>query len=599
MSDTPPPEDPREHARSSRRSFLKYAGLGAAGIAAAAGAAFGIQRASAPDARATALPTPEPSGSLPPRAAGPGYDHLVVLMFENRSFDNLLGWLYADEAPPRGQAYEGLHDQLSNRTRDGRVVYAHRYSGSTDEIMSSPRPDPGEEYPHVNTQLFGTVHPAHNRTRRIPDMTAPFNAPEDASSPTMSGFLQDYIDTYIADHGGDEPSNAQADVIMGAFDPAMLPVFSTLAKEFAVYDHWHCAVPSQTFCNRAFFHAGTSHGYVTNGHHGGYRKWLKEEHTSPTIFNLLDDAGLDWAIYYDDVTLISLTGFLHAPVLEPFFRTDHFRTMSRFYDDVASGNLPVYAFIEPRLLYDHNDMHPPVGALTETDADGNIITGSAISDVRAGEALLHSVYSAVRASSTPDGSNAMNTMLLVTFDEHGGTYDHVPPPAAAPPTGLAQTEMDFAFDRLGARVPAIAISAYTAKGSVISDPMHHAAVTRSLITTYGLPELPDTTRDVPTLDNAVTLTTPRDPLTWPTTHPAYVPPNPEAGGKPYDAGADDRPLSPPAVGLLALLVAKYGDDDEPAPKTYREAYDLVDRLGKGLFGGRETPSPAPSPAPST
>src|SRR3546814_10670022 len=178
----------------------------------------------------------------------------------------------------------------------------------------------------------------------------------------------------------------------------MLPVFSSLAKNFAVYDNWHCAVPSQTFCNRSFFHAGTSPGYVTNRHHGGYRKWLKKENAAPTIFNRLNDAGVDWAIYFDDVTLISLTGFIHAPVLEPYFRTDHFRTMSRFRDDVASGSLPAYSFIEPRLLYDHNDMHPPVGALTETDADGEVIEGAAVSDVRAGEALLHAVYSAIRAS---------------------------------------------------------------------------------------------------------------------------------------------------------------------------------------------------------
>jgi phospholipase C len=598
MSDTPPSgdDDAADKARS-RRNFLKFAGLGAAGIAAAAGAAFGIGRvASTPGGAAsgTPIPTPMPSGSLPPRPEGPGFDHLVVLMFENRSFDNLLGWLYADEAPPNGQHFEGLSEELSNTAHDGTVVAAHRYSGPTDVIMSSPTPDPGEEYPHVNTQLFGTVAPKSNRGSRIHEMKAPFNAPEDASTPTMSGFLQDYIDNFVADHDGRSPTPEEYSVVMGSFDPAMLPVFSTLAKNFAVYDHWHCAVPSQTFCNRSFFHAGTSHGYVTNGHHGGYKKWLGKENASPTIFNRLSDAGIDWAVYFDDVTLISLTGFIHAPVLEPYFRTDHFRTMSRFRDDVAQGLLPAYSFIEPRLLYNHNDMHPPVGAMTETDADGNIVDGAAVSDVRAGEALLHEVYSAVRASSSPTGSNAMNTMLLVTFDEHGGTYDHVPPPATVPPEGLGETEMGFTFDRLGVRVPAIAISAYTGKGHIVSDVMHHAAVTRTLTAKYGLDPLPDSTRDVPTLDNAVTLDAPRDPRDWPTTHPAYVPPNPESRGKPYDEGADDRPLSPPGVGLMAMLAAKYASADTKVPKTYREAYELVDRHGKGLFGAPAGTSPSPS-----
>jgi phospholipase C len=193
----------------------------------------------------------------------------------------------------------------------------------------------------------------------------------------------------------------------------------------------------------------------------------------------------------------------------------------------------------------------------------------------------------------------MNTMLLVTFDEHGGTYDHVPPPAAPRPENLGDTEMGFAFDRLGVRVPAIAISAYTAKGHIVSDVMHHSSVTRSLIAKYGLEALPDRTREVPTLDNAVTLDAPRDPQDWPTTHPAYVPPNPESRGKPYDEGADDRPLSPPGVGLMAMMVAKYGEKGEKVPKTYREAYELVDRRGRGLFGAPASSSSPSTPSPST
>lgn len=610
MSDTPDDADAAESRRGtrgtrgagahdegaqSRRNFLKFAGFGAAGVAAAAGAAFGIGRLAQPGnepvAESTAAPTP--TTSVAPRAAGPGFDHLVVVMFENRSFDNLMGYLYADQAPPGGQTFDGLHDGLSNSTRDGHAVAAHRYSGPTDVVMSSPRPDPGEEYSHVNTQLFGTVDPPHNRHRKVADQTAPYNAPADASDPPMSGFVQDYIDNYIADHGGTEPTQAEYEVVMGAFDPGMLPVVSTLARNFAVYDAWHCAVPSQTFCNRSFFHASTSHGYVTNGHHGGYHKWFGDENASPTIFNRLEDAGLDWAVYYDDTSLVSLTGFIHAPVLEPFFATDHFRTMTRFWHDVEQGALPPYAFVEPRLLYDHNDMHPPVGPLTETDDDGRVITGAAISDVRAGEALLHKIYSAVRSSASPEGSNAMNTMLLVTFDEHGGTYDHVPPPPAVVPEGLpAETEMDFAFDRLGVRVPAIAISAYTAQGTVIHDAMHHGSVISTLTTKHGLPPINSRDAGAPTIDNAVTLAQPRDPRDWPATQPAYVPPNPESD-RPFDEGADDRPLSPPGVGLVSMLVAKYGRPGDPVPKTYRDAFELMQSRGDGIFGVGATPTPSP------
>nr|WP_221420793.1 alkaline phosphatase family protein [Conyzicola lurida] len=555
---------------------MRAAGIGAAGAAAAAAAAFALSQQDGE------RPAPQPTTTVPPRAAGPGFDHLVVVMFENRSFDNIFGYLYADDEVPDGATFEGLGAGHSNRLSSGEEVPTHTYTGPTDTVFSSPQPDPGEEYPHVNTQLFGTVDPAANRGRKAAAMEAPFNAPADASAPTMEGFLQDYVDNFLGDHGGKEPTAAEYGVIMGAFDPGMLPVFSTLAKNFAVFDSWHCAVPSQTFCNRSFFHASTSHGYVTNSGNGGYHKWFDAKNAAPTIFNRLQDAGISWAVYYDDRQIVSMTGFIHAPSLEPFFATN-FRTMQQFREDVATGTLPAYSFIEPRMIYDHNDMHPPVGVFTETDVDGTVIAGGAVSDVRAGEALLSSIYSDIRASSTPEGSNAGNTMLLVTFDEHGGTYDHVPPPAGTPPEERADTEMGFGFDRLGVRVPAIAISAYTAKGQIVNDPMHHGSVIATLSALYGLDPLTARDDGAPTLDVAITLTTPRDPSTWPTTTPQYVPPNPEAGVH-IPAGQEDRPLSPPGVGLVGMLIAKYGQPGDTVPSTYREAYDLLMKRGTGIFG---------------
>jgi phospholipase C len=571
------PHDDERHPRSSRRAFLRAAGLGVAAAATTAAASF----AAGQTGRDGAPPTPDPTATVPPRAGGPGFDHLVVVMFENRSFDNILGHLY-DGGAPAGARFEGLASARSNRLSTGEEVATHVYTGSTDTIFSSPQPDPGEEYPHVNTQLFGTVDPEENRGRKADAMRAPFNAPRDAATPTMSGFLQDYVDNYLGDHRGRQPTAEEYGVVMGAFDPEMLPVFSTLAKNFAVFDAWHCAVPSQTFCNRSFFHASTSHGYVTNSGDGGYRKWFDAKNAAPTIFNRLSDAGLTWAVYYDERQVVSMTGFIHAPSLEPFFTTN-FRTMSQFRDDVANGSLPAYSFIEPRMIYDHNDMHPPVGVFTETDVDGRVIAGGAVSDVRAGEALLSSIYSDIRASASATGSNAGNTMLLVTFDEHGGTYDHVPPPRATPPEAREHTEMDFAFDRLGVRVPAIAISAYTAKGQVVNAPMHHGSVISSLTSKYGLRPLTARDAGAPTLDVAMTLTSPRDPSTWPQTTPQYVPPNPEGKGHvPEDQ--HDRPLSPPGVGLVGMLVARYGKPGDTVPTTYREAYELLRKRGVGLFG---------------
>jgi phospholipase C len=257
--------------------------------------------------------------------------------------------------------------------------------------------------------------------------------------------------------------------------------------------------------------------------------------------------------------------------------------MSTFYEQAANGTLPEYAFIEPRLLYDHNDMHPPVGAATEIDVDGSLITGPGISDVRAGDALLHEIYAAVRTSASATGSHALNTALLVTFDEHGGTYDHVPPPAATPPHAQNSTEMDFGFDRLGVRVPAMLISAYTPSGAVINDEMHHGAVIATLADRFGLDPLNARDDGATTLANGFTLAQPRDPATWPVTFPLFVPKNPESDD-PIHEGQHEHPLSPPGVGLMSMLIAKYGEPGEQVPKTYKDAWAAVRKHGQGLFG---------------
>jgi phospholipase C len=578
---TEPTTDPTGASRrTSRRDFLRAAGFTAAGLG-VGGVAGGLAGAIA--GQQHPAPDPVPGTTLTPRPEGPGFDHLVVVMFENRSFDNLLGYLYSDSAVPvpRGQHFEGVvGKQLSNSTSDGDEVPVHPYSGPTDEVMRSPDPDPGEEYPFVNTQLFGLIDPASNNSHAIPQLHPPFNAPEAGATPDMSGFLADYIDKFRGEHGRD-PLPEEYRRIMGSFTPEMLPVFSTLAREFAVYDHWHCAVPTQTFPNRSFFHASTSHGFVTNAFNPGIGKWLDPKaNTGTTIFNRLEEAQIAWRVYYDERQLVSLTGMLHAPHLEKFWKTN-FRTMKTFYEDAANGTLPAYSFIEPRLTFDHNDMHPPVGPMTRTDVDGTVIEGGGISDVRAGEALLHKLYSAIRASATSTGSNALNTTLMVTFDEHGGTYDHVPPPAATAPPLPEHTEMDFGFDRLGVRVPTLVISAYT-PSTVINEVMHHGSLVSTLTTRFKLKHLTARDQGAPTIDNAHTLKHPRSPASWPSTFPLYTPPNPESVD-PIADGDDDRPLSPPGVGLVALLLARYAPDD-PIPRTYREAYDAIHRHGEGLFG---------------
>lgn len=578
-------KDQGDPTSSSRRAFLKAAGIGTAGLA--VGGVGGGVIGAAIGARNEYDQQIDGFAPLAQRSA-PGFDHVVVLMFENRSFDNILGWLYKDGEEPPGQNFSGLdqHGPYFNTAPDGTRIEAHTYTGTTDEVMSHPNPDPGEFFPHVNTQLFDVVEPASNADIWQNGIREPFNAPPAGTRPTMSGFVTDYINNYRDITKGQEPTEEQYRVAMGGFSPKMMPVMSALAKNFGVYDHWFAGVPSQTFCNRSFFHASTSHGFVTNQEGGGYDKWL-DAGDVPTIFNRLEDAGISWRVYYDEQQFVSFTGMLHAPSIQKYWKTN-FRNMEQFHEDARFGNLPAYAFIEPRMIFNHNDMHPPFGTPREGIVDGDPTFNSALSDVRAGEALLAEVYNSIKGAKSKKGSNAMNTAFVVTFDEHGGTYDHVPPPKATPPVMPAEPgEMNFGFDRLGCRVPAIIVSAYTRAGTIINDEMHHGSVINTLNRIHGLKPLTLRDNSANNLFNAVNLPRGRQPALWPDVHPAFSPENPEEAMVPIEKYRT-RPLSSPAVGLLGLLLAKYAPGT-PDPTNYGDAFDTLVLHGQGLFGTVDDP----------
>ncbi len=444
-------------------------------------------------------------------------DHIVVIMFENRSFDNLLGRLYE---PGEVASFDGVTGKdLGNPVPawaadrgDGSGVVPY----SVAPTMNTPSPDPGEEYPHVNTQLFGIIDPAANRDVLAGRMVVPYNAPADPTQrPTMDGFVADYISSFTAEMGRPPRYDEYAQIMTG-YTPSQVPVTSGLARGFATFDHWFCEVPSQTFANRSFFHAATSSGFVDNLSPADS---FPVHNTAETIFERLDAAGLGWRVYCDPPSHMSLTGVIHAPRLWPHFAT-RFLTTDEFLQDCATGNLPAYSFIEPNLLYGHNDMHPAFDALfpdTPIDPPSSLLGG---------EALLAKIYNAIRASRSERGSNAWNTLLMVTFDEHGGTYDHVPPPLVPPPDpGAPAGEMGFRFDRSGVRVPAIAISGWIPAQTVVTSEYRNTSVIATLRERWQL-GAPLTGRDVvaPGLSGVLSLDTPRDPDSWPEVKPQPVPP---------------------------------------------------------------------------
>ena len=189
-------------------------------------------------------------------------DHVVLVLFENRSLDNLLGHLYG---PEDGKTFEGvIGKELSNPIPEWAEHGAERkvvpYTVTTD--MDAPNPDSGEEYFHTNTQLYNTLD-EHNRFKIGEAVTAPWNVPPPGTEPTMDGFVTDYISTFTGEVGR-QPTYEEYAQIMTGYTPEQVPVLSGLAKGFGVFDHWFCEVPSQTFMNRSFWTAGTSSGFVTN-----------------------------------------------------------------------------------------------------------------------------------------------------------------------------------------------------------------------------------------------------------------------------------------------------------------------------------------------
>lgn len=460
------------------------------------------------------------SAALPRMASAQGadrraaLDHVVVIMFENRSFDNLLGHLYqpGEVASFEGVIGKGLKNPIPEWAEHGADRKVVPYTVAPN--MNTPHPDPGEEYPHISTDLFGTMTP-ENRFKPLSKMVAPWNAPAPGQKPTMDGFVMDYISSFTAEIGR-QPTYEEYSQIMTGYTPEQMPVISALAKGFGTFDHWFCEVPSQTFTNRSFFHAGTSSGWVIN-----YPPVdaFPVKNPAETLFERLEAKGLTWRVYCDAPSPMSFTGIIHASRLHNRFATN-FSTVADFLEDARAGRLPTYSFIEPNMWHGHNDMHPPISALLHG------LPFDEPSSLLGGEALLAQVYDAVRTSSSSEGSSWLNTLLLVAFDEAGGTYDHVAPPAAPPPDPAAPAgQMGFTFNRSGQRLPAIAISAWIPERTVINDEFRSTSLIRTMRERWGL-GAPFTARDAIARDIApvLTLERPRAPEDWPEVTPQPVPP---------------------------------------------------------------------------
>jgi phospholipase C len=355
-----------------------------------------------------------------------------------------------------------------------------------------------------------------NRFKDATEMVAPFNAPAPGQTPTMDGFVTDYI-SFLTVEMGRQPTYDEYSQVMTGYTPAQVPVLSGLARGFGVFDHWFSEVPSQTLANRSFWTAASSSNFVVNRAATNFL----HHNDAETIFERLEEHGKTWKVYVLEPDPISFTGLLHMPRHRGRFATN-FVPFSEFERDAAAGTLPDFSLIEPNLLAGHCDYHPAFGRALLPGVDVPIDPPSSI---LAGEAFLARIYHALKSASVSGGSNVFNTTLLVGWDEPGGTYDHVPPGPVDPPDPSASAgQLGFRFDRSGYRVPAVIVSPWVEQGVVLSDEYRHSSMVATLRKVWALGE-PFTGRDATarTFEGVFTLDAPREPDTWPELTPQPVP----------------------------------------------------------------------------
>ena len=391
-------------------------------------------------------------------------EHIVVLMLENRSFDHMLGYLYSGSGnvSPSGQPFEGLTGTESCPDGKGGQVAVYPITPATPSAYFMPGADPGEGYKATNSQLWGSV-----------------TAPASGTPATMQVFVKDFAYTIgweTTDKWTIVPGTT-ASWIMGCYTPQTLPVLSALAKGYAVCDHWYASAPTETMPNRAFALAATSQGHMDDS---------TKTFTCPSIFGSLTTAGLSWRVFGYDRQPLTKANFPDITGADP----SHFGLFTDFQAAAAAGTLPAFTFLEPSWPSTGNSQHPNY-------------------DVALGEQLIHDTYEALRT-----GPGWPQTLFVLTYDEHGGCYDHVPPPWGATVPDNSAGEFGFGFDRFGVRVPTLLISPLIAPGTVyrVADgtiPLDHTSVLKTVEQRWNVPPLTARDAAAPGFGDVVTLSVPR------------------------------------------------------------------------------------------
>ncbi|HEY3836529.1 MAG TPA: alkaline phosphatase family protein, partial [Bryobacteraceae bacterium] len=431
--------------------------------------------------------------------------NVVVVMFENRSYDNVLGWLYNAsnqlpyQTPPAGQSnLDGLTGSETNPdpNHSGQTIPVANQttptqiggSGPSYAPTAIPLIDPGEPFSDMAQQIMGSPsRPPENPYAGYP--------PADTSS-LNQGFTLNYAQI----SGPSQPYTpvpvSNIPDIMNYLTPSQMPVSAFLASNYAVCDQWFASAPTQTYTNRSFALCAAP-GVAHNGKYSliDDLQYITDSlYPIPSLLSQLDAVlgsageGPFWKVYFQDYSVAVATvpqvaaaaASQHNVNLATFDNSDWgaakpkqlTSTTSTFVEDLQAGSLPPFSFIEPRYF----DSYAPTGLPAASNHPGRgkfpggVLGAATPIDASTGEVFLMQLYNLLQAS--PGWSE---TLLIVTYDEHGGVYDHVHPPIAVPPGGnippanniLDKAADGFNYNVLGGRVPAIIVSPLIAPGTTI------------------------------------------------------------------------------------------------------------------------------------
>jgi len=364
---------------------------------------------------------------------------VVVLMQENRSFDHLFG---------KWPGVAGLSQgPFSNRPDPSAPAQAGNdaiLAGQAGLFSVAQGQGPGHSLDDTNVQLFTT------------QVVAAGAIPKPVND---RGFVQNYQRELATD--GFKGPGADLSVVMQTFVTGQLPALTALAQDFVLCDAWYSEVPGPTMPNRLYMHAGTSRGWARND-------WSVQL-DSVTIYEQLQDNKRTWAVYFSDQNEVAQYSRINMQ------RASFKLYESTFAADAAAGKLANYNFIIPRFA--------------GSTKDGPVTSMHAPQDLRPGDRLIADVYAALRG-----GPQWSQSLYIVTFDEHGGYFDHTTPAAAPNPDGInspapgdkASFAPKFSFDRLGLRVPTVLASPYLGKGVVCSTPMQHTSILTTVRKLFGM-----------------------------------------------------------------------------------------------------------------